>query len=755
MQNMLGRQDVELQHLYGGNVLFYGFLRSNRSPGFLQRNLKRIFELHRLEFSPELCSGVAPPGSEHGPRLTWRMPPVEQINREIAKKRLIVRLGEIKPLNSTTFLDRPPREQTPLFRTEVVVWITFTDSRVEKKIHEEKRLGYIVGIQNGRQKKFHFDIPKFVVDLDKLKLEERLQYADKYMMMVAINFKDSTQSEDFYSHIDLQDKNEDERPATRLLARCPNIINVTETRPLLQLCYKRGKEAGSEASLNYGVSLSMDWGTSSDFSILATINQRAKAGLRDRQHRLPPREINPSIPKPEITWVTPEHTLKRSRVECIHCLLQFSRVSELRVHLHSCHHHFKYMFVNEKTTASTIYWKIVSREARKEVNQCAHSETSKPQDVPICAASISFDEVSLLNQGDEDREQAARLQKQATSLITKSTSDGISQTKHLDDVKPMPLKRKRKYRVPKAPDGITFFRTASKRPLEEGEYLSESDDDVDEEWLRLRKRHIIMNDLRIPEPAKRLLFELDEHIRKEQLNGDAHLGDAIVRFARTKGDYLWENDLVTEFKKKIDELLEDRLISADFHAGCVDIVNQQRPCPSQEARQRLLDRSPVIAGTSAPLRSPLSPAVSANINGARPASQQNPRRPEKSIDKGKAKVNSLDEIRLFTQQTDISGDEEILDTVSRAEIPVQNPPATNMKPVPGECLCGDDAHASYNNKAIVCCESIDCVRMAFHVECVMKHWKPKETPNLRRYDWYCKDCEMDPEIETGPKMWYS
>lgn len=66
----------------------------------------------------------------------------------------------------------------------------------------------------------------------------------------------------------------------------------------------------------------------------------------------------------------------------------------------------------------------------------------------------------------------------------------------LKDVEELPVKRKRKYRVPEPKNGLegpVFIRSRSKRFVRSGEELSESDDDVDEDWLRMEHQEVSSN----------------------------------------------------------------------------------------------------------------------------------------------------------------------------------------------------------------------------------------------------------------------
>lgn len=83
------------------------------------------------------------------------------------------------------------------------------------------------------------------------------------------------------------------------------------------------------------------------------------------------------------------------------------------------------------------------------------------------------------------------------------SSNGISAPErkiNLYDVQPLPKMGRRKYVVPEARNGVrglVFVRNKSKRFVHPGEELSESDDDVDEEWLKMKHGEVSSKDINV------------------------------------------------------------------------------------------------------------------------------------------------------------------------------------------------------------------------------------------------------------------
>jgi hypothetical protein len=115
----------------------------------------------------------------------------------------------------------------------------------------------------------------------------------------------------------------------------------------------------------------------------------------------------------------------------------------------------------------------------------------------------------------------------------------------------------------------------SRRPLEAGEVISESDDELDEDWLKLRKNAEV-NKLGLPGLVVRFLEIFDEFIHKEDPQSHIHLRDCIIRFAREHGAQLRHANVTNEFTKKLDELLEEHLISEEIHSAALEIVKGKK-----------------------------------------------------------------------------------------------------------------------------------------------------------------------------------
>ncbi|KAF2118925.1 hypothetical protein BDV96DRAFT_643091 [Lophiotrema nucula] len=276
----------------------------------------------------------------------------------------------------------------------------------------------------------------------------------------------------------------------------------------------------------------------------------------------------------------------------------------------------------------------------------------------------------------------------------------------------LPRPPKKRYRVTKELHKVKTYRAVNKRELQEGELVSESDDDVDTEWLNRGNFHRIMQNPEIPEPTKRFVIKFDEHIRGERVNSDKHLGDAIVRFVRLHGAWLCTENLCNPFVVKLNELLEDQLITQEVHNYCLHKVREKESARAQYEE-----------GGSAP-------------TGPR---EQGSRR----VDKGKRKAHSVEEVLEFARRMDVEGDVEVLD----AQSPNHREHPSDETPPLHTCLCGEDSLNDLGSlRQLISCENDLCTQPIFHLDCVLQHWYPMGRLGGVRVlpqddaDWHCKVC---------------
>ncbi|KAL9094164.1 MAG: hypothetical protein Q9165_003579 [Trypethelium subeluteriae] len=189
---------------------------------------------------------------------------------------------------------------------------------------------------------------------------------------------------------------------------------------------------------------------------------------------------------------------------------------------------------------------------------------------------------------------------------TPTTRNGVK-PKDPSAVPPIPVPKRKRFRVPPAPHGLSFFRTVTKQPLSAGEHVSESDDDGvedgdDGDGVRALtaglQRHLQQwqqgaaapqqgpqqgygvqqqqqgGPQQWPREAVEFMAVFDGYLAGENVNGDVHLGDALVRFVRIKGVELRRKGLGPELRKKVGELCEDGIVGEEVRRFCEGFVGE-------------------------------------------------------------------------------------------------------------------------------------------------------------------------------------
>ncbi|KAF2016495.1 hypothetical protein BU24DRAFT_202877 [Aaosphaeria arxii CBS 175.79] len=407
---------------------------------------------------------------------------------------------------------------------------------------------------------------------------------------------------------------------------------------------------------------------------------------------------------------------------CLICgRYEFGHIDDLRLHLDCVHISSKYSWRLLKEVNGTQYWQCKSAHT-KATRRDAIEDDGEDRPLPILAPRRPFSQTDYLENGDDSWQKQARQEmfeweyetetesesesdtnvstteetKETTRPQSKATNNFSRASIYRQEFKATlmkPVRSKKKYKVPPAPAGTTFFRSRSKRILKTDEEISESEDDIDTDWLRLKTEAEITRNRNIPEAAKRFLKGWNAYLQAERPQSDLHFRDTLIRFAHFKGPWMQKEGLIGDFATLIQELRDLEIITSHIHNAAMTLATDVRQNHGPRRRTR----------------------KSSNL--------------------------------------DYEGDIEMLpgdDNASSDPIIPEN----GVKSQHGKCLCGRQADV-HKRQPVIYCESIYCLRHAFHISCVVQAWKPNGEPLPEREDWYCKDCEEDPDNDTGYRRWYS
>jgi hypothetical protein len=712
---MVGRQES-----FSGNILLYDYLSAKRAPVLLDRNLTRALRVHR--HLQEGTSSQTLTGRDHDFRPLWKPPTRsaldEMVEHENSKGSFILQVHGIKSAKGTTAEHEseeaePARKARVLLRAKSTMNVSvYTPPSDLPCISMPVQDATIQSTARHAERTVSVETDPITIDPRQFGLNDpRARANDAYKLNISLNIDKQNDAEELYSH--LAPKYVSSRDvSTRLSTTWSNILKCPSGKVILPLSDWKG-------CLKFGLEVTMYWICATGESILTRHNKRLRALVQPQLSPKPPLPHNTAHSTAKLTFMYVNEVITRDGLVCPHEGCQQRKptdIDDLRMHLDSWHDYFKYKATREGIDDDgTELWTFkceVSDHKAHRAEQRASARAPEPMDVRLVIPAKPFNQRRYLDEGDDEFRRISRGNKQygvsraAVSVPTDTLA--LPRRKLPDEVADRPVHQKKRYLVPAAPPGVTFFRSHSKRPLRTGECISESDDDVDDTWIKLRKSAEFDKEKNILDPVKRFLKEFDLHMWGEQLHSDVHAGDALVRFVREKRAWLWQEGLTEVFKDKLGELFQDGIITEQVHDGCWNLVQNAKP-DSAEADNDItqgLALLEVRRGSHDSLYDDPRPVRNTALSEpARSRSRTGSKK--KTIDKGKGKAKVTETGHLTPITADSDGDLEMREATLSTEIGFR-PDGRNTTSVPpyDRCLCGDDAQASYRTSPMIACSSM-------------------------------------------------
>jgi hypothetical protein len=683
---MLGRRDR-----FSGNILFYDYLYRKKRLPFLERNRKQVQFDRNKEHDEETDIDF---------RAKWRPPSWDLLDDMISAEKVAgsfvleihgiqLRNGEQGPRSGRK--NDPVKKARTLLRLAASIKTSVVSSSPGSPCSNPPEQEAIL---RGTDRRPHREIsiemdPIVIYREDWCTDPSSIDEDDTHTIMLSINFGDQSNVQDLYDFmgLDILDS------SARLSTSYGNIFDVPEERVLLPL-----KASGTQ--LNIGLEVSMHWNSIKRDSVLTSYSRHLRSTIEPASsYPTPPLDMEPRY---KLTFVYGNDTLERSELVCPHCSKRkTSDIEDLKMHLISWHEYFDYHVTLERVDEHGVeHWRFESEVANYRAGQRASDTADEPFDVRVLAPVKPFDRRRYLA-GDDEFERSARLSKPAKSAKAKLATSGLKVVpgprprKLPEQVQSRPRRKKKTFVVPKAPEGITFFRSVSKRPLQPGEVISESDDELDEGWMYQRK-YAEIDKTGLPEASKRFMKIFDDFMHEENLQSDMHAGDSIIRFARECGIRIWNDDILDEFTKKLDELIDEEMISMEIYDKALEIVRDQEPI-AEEANElsRRLSQLEVEHQET-----PLVPVGKGANKG--PASKKDR--------KGKGTAIVTETGYLTPTTADLDGDTDMsgasLGIPAEALDTLDTPQDEDVDPPYDLCYCGKDASLQAGKSPLIACKNV-------------------------------------------------
>ena len=684
---------LEKQDRISGNILLYDYLAKKRAPVFLDRNLTTVIQAHQhvLEYGSTRRFRE----TEFDFRPRWQPPSQDLLDKMIdrmsrqekAAGNFILEIHNIKSLDSGTAAlgsheDEPVRKFRSLLHVASTIRVSIiTPSSDIPCIGPISQEAILKGGNKRSCKEASVEMSALTISSKDLSADPaQITPNDSYNMMLSVEFTSRADAKQLYDYLGLDTSD----ASTYLSTSYGNILECLPERETLPL-RAFGKPLG------IGLEVCMYWNGMPKGSVLAQCNRHLKSTVEpSSSYPTPPLDLKPRY---KLTFVYDNETLERSEIVCLHCSKRkFSDVDALHMHLIGWHEYFDYKVTKEDVGEDGVeHWRIQSEVANHKADQRqrASNHADEPFNVRIIEPAQPFDKRRFLK-GDDAFQRAARVERSKPSKLKPpppsvdvATTPTSRIRKNPDEVQDRPHRTRKKFLVPKPPPGVTFFRSFSKRPLQPGEEISESDDEVDKEWM-LRRKHAEFEKDNLPDSVIRFLKVFDAFMQEESLHSIFHMGDAVIRFARQHWSRLWQDNIATmgEFIQKLDELLDDDLITKQVHTAALKIVSAQKPNTEANELSRRLSELDV-------------------------QQQQGPKHDRKG--KGRAILTETGHITPITAAADSDGDVDVEEASHR--LPLHPQSSTQHEdaytdPPYDECYCGQDVSATPGASGIIACANI-------------------------------------------------
>lgn len=608
---------------YGGNGALYMKIDRSRQRTFLRRNITQALEQHAQAVRTSQRATNEGTSNCAGGKI-WSFPDQATLATLAEKKKAILKIDirKLVPPRRTNPSDEivPPRKKARLLTANCrLIFKLYTtrhgqrrnDKKDKEDVIYDSRAAILQAYRNERGEEiFSVDMEKpLFVEHDKFNIfttHERgykAAPADTHTIMVYLAFPDP---DDMELVVPVLNNNKNVLPG--------NYGKIYAKWRKLPLCPGKGRalpmfmvSAGDTYDLSYEMEMDIGWHVSKETAMQSY--NRALRCVRGLQ--LPSPISEPETPaKTRFAWMFKDQMRAKAIVLegflCLFCNKRdYRSMDRLHHHLRVDHDIFTVKLEEVRDRYSYGFEVIIEIDvSNKYSDHRSSNNVADPREVDWIAPARPFDLKAYLKGDDSWIATGHGLKRKNRQAKPLPLPQGAVRPRKPSEVQDMPRVERRTYRVPKAPGDCRFFRTDSKRPMEEGEHLSESDDGISDDWLKLR-RNQATRDAGATMPAKAFMIKWDDYMQDEQLSGDTHAGDAVIRFARKYRSWLNSRDTMgTEFLRKTSELHSDSIICTEVYEACVNLIQGDGSMidagPEQNGEHRLTPpAAPEPNGTSA------------------------------------------------------------------------------------------------------------------------------------------------------------
>ncbi|KAF1990876.1 hypothetical protein K402DRAFT_205322 [Aulographum hederae CBS 113979] len=593
-----------------GNICVARDIEKYRQGTFLRRNLTWALDHHE-----SACLGTQGRAKSGG--STWAYPSLSAVKRILKMKKprlkldvLGLKAGATKANTRSPSQPRKKLKLNPIKCNVELAVIAIKGKEPERKPEPKHRVARDGKILRRRDEagNMQFDVEleeAFFLDPKQLKTlqlrDGRIKYglAETYEIYIKVRFMDDVDARAVLPQLKFKEAAPTSFSGAILSARWAHLPKCPEIDQRLKLACTVG---GKKYPLDYYMEVDMGW-VGPEESVLSTYNRAVRAANGTPQTKPESVTANRDYTMHAETSVRCSYTFKHANppvvIEKNDCKCPICASSQdlktwqrLQYHLSTTHSNLQFDIEQievERGGTLEVHLMLemdVADFYDKKAPNSGKGRLKKGEESIWLAPARPFD----INK-HQTAENWKKTQKQALPTTPRAgrTASKIVVSTDPKDVPGLSTQSKKRYRVPRAPKGMTFFRNTSKMPLKEGDMVSESDDDIDEGWLALHQRQITQDEPGLSEDQKDFMKEFDDHMRVESLSGDIYAGDALVRFVRERPACLLKKGTRVQFVKKVEELRADNIINEAVLKHCIqaaeDVQEDSNPVSSANSPQ--------------------------------------------------------------------------------------------------------------------------------------------------------------------------
>lgn len=259
---------------------------------------------------------------------------------------------------------------------------------------------------------------------------------------------------------------------------------------------------------------------------------------------------------------------------------EFENILALRFHFITAHPAHKVVLHEVKPSTrgrdTTKYSFKISAANQKETKFASRWLT-------WIAPSYPFDFAAFVD-GDESwvSSKLATSNKGPVFVVVESRSEalrrennGFLPVQHIQDI---PAHKRSKYSVPitRTRTPVPLFTSVTHRVLQPDEELSESDDEIDETWVRDKHAEEVMNATREPLEFRELQIRWNDHVRSEQISSAFFCNDVFFRWVKKNKEWLRSSEKRLIFYHRFSrQLWEAGKISKGVATACRAMIYQK------------------------------------------------------------------------------------------------------------------------------------------------------------------------------------